>query len=179
MPFRTACLLTIAAGCLLPTPAMAADDQCPGATDEPTSATAVQAARTVTCLVDAERDKHGLQPLRRDEDLDLAARRHGRDRVRNDAFSHTGTDGSDIAERMRAAGHQLSGTWTAGEALGWGTGSLSTPAALVLEWLASPPHRRILLGREFHQLGVGVVAGAPEPTDGELTAATYTLDFAS
>jgi uncharacterized protein YkwD len=180
MPFRIACLAsaTAAACLLLPAGSRADDDRCPGAGDAPTAATTQQAARAIACLVDAERDKRGLTPLAADEDLDLAARRHSRDMVRHAVFSHTGTDGSGLADRARAAGYALTGRWSLGEALGWGTGSLSTPQALIEEWLASPPHRRILLDPGFTRIGAGVAAGAPHPTGDALPAATYTLDLA-
>jgi len=181
MPFRIACLV-LAAACLA-SPAQsrgaAADDPCPNATDEPTAATTQQAARAVTCLVNRERAKRGISVLQRDDDLDQAARRHSRDMVRNDVFSHTGTDGSGLADRARAAGFALTGKWSLGETLGWGSGTLSTPQALVGEWLDSPPHRRILLDRTFTEIGAGIVAGAPETDTGDLPSATYTLDLAS
>ena len=52
----------------------------------------------------------------------------------------------------------------------------ATPAVIVAEWIASPPHRRILLGRDFREVGVGVAAGAPQPTTGGRRSVTYTLN---
>jgi uncharacterized protein YkwD len=39
----------------------------------------------------------------------------------------------------------------------------------------SPPHRKIILSREFHEIGVGVSAGVP--VAGEGSGATFVLDF--
>ena len=46
---------------------------------------------------------------------------------------------------------------------------------IVQAWLASAPHRRVLLSLEYAELGVGVVADAPKPT--LLPSATYTMDL--
>ncbi len=77
---------------------------------------------------------------------------------------------------MRAAGYGEPGAgWRAGENLGWGTGPRATPRALVDAWLESSGHRRILLGSEYRELGIGVVGGVPKKDD-SLPGATYTLN---
>jgi uncharacterized protein YkwD len=58
-----------------------------------------------------------------------------------------------------------------------GAPNRATPASLVDEWLASPGHRDNMLQRSFRELGVGVAGGAPQPTDGGLPGATYTLNM--
>jgi uncharacterized protein YkwD len=155
----------------------AAADQCPGALDTPTDANAAAAADTVTCLVNAERSKRGLRAVSRDADLGQAARKHARDMVRRGYFSHVSPGGSTLGDRLRSAGYGRGHGWRAGEALGWGTGSLATPNALVDEWLDSPPHRRILLDSGFRELGVGIAPGEPRDDQSSLPGATYALDF--
>jgi uncharacterized protein YkwD len=151
---------------------------CPGALDQPSAATLDQAGDTVVCLVNAERADRGLPPLRGDADLGQAAARQAGDMVRRQYFAHVTPGGADLGDRLRSAGYGDGSGWRAGEALGWGTGSRATPAALVDEWIASAPHRRILLDPGFRELGVGIAAGAPVTTDGRLTAATYALEAA-
>jgi uncharacterized protein YkwD len=179
MPFRTACALAAATVVLVvPSGAAAsAADQCAGALDTPTNATVNQAADTIACLVNAERVKRGLKPVTRDADLGQAARRHALNMVRRGFFSHVTPGGSDLGDRLRDAGYGAGHGWRAGEALGWGTGKLATPNALVDEWLDSPPHRRILLDSGFRELGVGVAAGEPRDTQSDAAGATYALDF--
>jgi uncharacterized protein YkwD len=41
-----------------------------------------------------------------------------------------------------------------GEVIGWGCGSLGSAAAMVRAWMASPPHRAIILGRG-RAVGIG------------------------
>jgi uncharacterized protein YkwD len=179
MPLRTACSVLISSA-LLVAPASApaaAADKCADSLDEPTDATLADAADSVACIVNAERTRRGLRALTRDPDLGRAARRHASDMVRRSYFSHVSPGGATLGDRLRAAGYGPARDWRAGEALGWGTGSLATPNALVDEWLDSPPHRRIVLDSGFRELGVGIAAGAPRDTTSSLAGATYALDL--
>jgi uncharacterized protein YkwD len=158
-------------------PARAADTaRCPGSTAVPTADTTDAATGQVICLINAERTDRGLRALRGDGDLARAARRHSADMVRRSYFSHVTPGGADLGARIRAVGYGSGRSWRAGEALGWGTGARATPAELVDEWLASPPHRRILLDPGYRELGVGVSAGAPRSVTSGLPGATYTVD---
>jgi uncharacterized protein YkwD len=179
MSLRTACaLLTASATLAVPAVAQAADAaDCPGSLDAPTASNASAAADAITCLVNQERAQRGMKQLSRDSDLTTVARRQANDMVRRTYFSHVTPGGSDLGDRLRAVGYGSGHSWRAGEALGWGTGDRATPNALVDEWLASPPHRKILLDRGFREIGVGVTSGAPEKTDGDLPGATYALDL--
>jgi uncharacterized protein YkwD len=158
-------------------PARAADTaRCPGSTAVPTAGTVDEAGDQVVCLINAERTDRGLRPLRGDGDLARAARRHSADMVRRTYFSHVTPGGSGLGDRIRAVGYGSGHAWRAGEALGWGTGARATPADLVDEWLASPPHRHIILDPGYRELGVGVSAGAPRNRSAALPGATYTVD---
>ena len=172
-------LLAAAALLTAPATANAADAaDCPGALDEPSQATIPATADTVTCLVNAERTRRGMRAVRRDGDLGQAARRLAHDMVRRNYFAHVTPGGSTLGDRLRDAGYGSGQSWRAGEALGWGTGGRATPNALVDEWLASPPHRRILLDPGYRELGVGIAPGAPQDAASDAGGATYTLDFA-
>jgi uncharacterized protein YkwD len=50
---------------------------------------------------------------------------------------------------------------------------LATPATIVDSWMNSPPHRAILLGRDFRDMGIGIATGTPS---GGADGATFTLD---
>jgi len=141
---------------------------CAGETSAPSSRAYSHA---VECLVNAQRAAAGLSGLSHDARLARAARRYSSAMVRQGFFDHVSPQGSTLSERARAAG--WSGR-TLGETLGWGSGSLATPAAIVEGWMNSPPHRAILLGGGFHRIGLGVASGSPEGAPG---AATVTADF--
>jgi uncharacterized protein YkwD len=128
------------------------------------------------CLVNATRQQHGLSVLRSSSRLNVAADRHSADMVARGYFAHVSPDGRSVVDRVRATGY-LSGAsdWAVGEDIGWGTGSASTPASIFRAFMNSPPHRKIILSREFHQIGVGVSPGVP--VAGEGSGATFVLDF--
>jgi uncharacterized protein YkwD len=154
-----------------------AQDQCLGASAVPSVQTLRRAAGAVICLVNADRARHGLHALRGDGDLRQAAGRHSRNMVRRGFFSHVTPRGAGLGDRLRRSGYlRANHARHAGEALAWGKGTPGTPAVIVAEWIASPPHRRILLGRDFREVGVGVAAGAPQLTKDGRRSATYTLD---
>ena len=128
------------------------------------------------CLVNATRAEHSLRALRSDARLNAAADRHSADMVARGFFAHVTPDGRSVAERIRESGY-LGGSqdWALGEDIGWGTGALSTPASIFRAFMNSPPHRRVILDRDFREIGVGVAQGVPVPGQG--TGATFTLDF--
>jgi uncharacterized protein YkwD len=136
-----------------------------------------QLIRSTLCLLNVERKKHGLHKLRLSKRLSKAARKHSRDMVRRDYFSHTSRSGDTFVDRIRRTGYlHGSSSWMVGENLAWGSGSRSSPRATVRAWMHSPGHRHnILTGRYVH-IGIGVVPGAPTQV-GSLAAATYTTDF--
>jgi uncharacterized protein YkwD len=127
----------------------------------------------VRCEINAIRVANGLPPIRTTKTLRLAAARHSRDMVRRHYFAHVSPSGQTVTDRVKKAGY-LHGADShhLGENIGWGSGSLGTPAAIVQAWMNSPPHREIILTRDFRDVGVGIAAGAPQGGDGR----TYTLD---
>jgi uncharacterized protein YkwD len=155
-----------------------AQRECPGARAAPSAETLHRAAGAVVCLVNADRARHGLRALRRDRDLGRAARHHSRNMVRRRFFSHVTPSGARLRDRLRRSGY-IRGKQArhVGEVLAWGM--RSTPTAIVAEWIASPTHHRILLGRDFRDVGVGVAAGTPQPTTGGRGGVSYTLDTAT
>ena len=128
-------------------------------------------------LLNEERVRHGLHPLREHPLLTLAARRHAYDVGINQVpkgpehCSHTGTDGTSPLDRLAWAGYP--GRF-GGEAIHCGTHEVY-PA---LQWLlGSPGHRNILLNPDLVEVGVGahpvldqwggystvMLGGAPNP----------------
>ncbi len=97
--------------------------------------------------------------------------------VRRGFFSHVTPSGAGLSDRLRRSGYiHVKRTRHFGEALAWATGRPSTPTLIVAGWIASPMHHRIMLGRDFRDVGVGVAAGTPQPGTGGRGGVTYTLD---
>ncbi len=138
-------------------------------------AAAIRRSRNATlCLLNRVRARHGLARLHLNRKLSRAARRHSRDMVRRRYFAHDSRDGRSPFDRIRATRYvPRTGTWWLGENIGWGSGRLSQPAAMVRMWMHSPPHRANILSRRFRDIGIGIAARAPVGSAG----ATYTTDF--
>ncbi|HEY9038659.1 MAG TPA: CAP domain-containing protein [Roseovarius sp.] len=88
----------------------------------------------------------GLEPLRVSGALTRAAAGHARDMAQNGFFSHTGSNGSGIGDRARAAGY---GFCFIAENIAQGQSSVDQ---VLSGWMASTGHRRNILSegaREF------------------------------
>ncbi|MHB1006931.1 MAG: CAP domain-containing protein [Chloroflexota bacterium] len=122
-------------------------------------------------LVNEERIKNGVAPVRKSPVLTQITRSHSQDMLVNDFVSHKGSNGFSSAERALAAGYAPYGWGKAyvGENIAAG---LHTPADAVRGWLNSPTHRANLLRPEYREIGVGLAKGG--------TYGTYwTQDFGS
>jgi uncharacterized protein YkwD len=130
------------------------------------------ARNEISRMISDWRASRGQPRLDRVPSLGRAATAYAEDMVTRRFFAHVSPEGSDLLDRVRACGY-LDGwpDWQVGEVLAWGTGELSTPAAATRGWLESPPHRRMLNGRAYREMGVGVADGTPTGREG----ATYAV----
>ena len=101
-------------------------------------------ASEVLRLVNIERSKHGLHPLRLSNELNRAAQIRASEIVAK--FSHTRPNGQPC--------HSLisNGAYTIGENIAAGN---SSPESTVRQWMNSSGHRANILNRDFTELGVG------------------------
>jgi uncharacterized protein YkwD len=139
-------------------PAPAAAARCTGGSAAPGALSGAARQRAVVCEINRVRGRRGLAPVAIDARLTRMAGTFARAMVSRGFFSHVGPGGATLHERLRAAGYRGR---SAGEVLAWGQGRLATPRAAVRSWLHSPPHRRVLLGRNYRDIGVGVELGNP------------------
>jgi uncharacterized protein YkwD len=149
---------------------------CPHDRDLATALSLPDVRAALLCAVDAERAARGLPAVQESQQLSRAAQGHAADMVTRRFFAHVTPGGSTLGDRVGATGYMRGRRdWELGEAIAWAEQPLDTPATLVRAWLASPPHRAILLDRRFREVGIGV---APGLTDGSARAgATAVLDF--
>ena len=155
-----------------PAPAPAAT-RCAGASAAPSAAAATARQRAVVCEINRVRRGRGLAPVRAHRGLTRMAGSYARAMVARGFFSHTTPAGTTLGARLRAAGYRGR---SAGEVLAWGEGRYASPRAAVRSWLHSPPHRRVLLGRSYRDVGVGVALG--DPFGGSMRrSATYAANF--
>jgi uncharacterized protein YkwD len=147
---------------------------CAGANRAPSSLGSAAANHTTLCLLNAQRRAHGLRGLRMDGKLGRAASGHAHNMVAKHFFDHNSPNGATFADRIQRAGWTRSRrSWTIGENIGWGGGSLATPRAMVSAWMHSAGHRANILSRSFRMIGIGIANGAPTGGSG----ATYATDF--
>jgi uncharacterized protein YkwD len=130
------------------------------------------ARNEISRLISDWRASRGQPRLDRVPSLGRAASAYAEDMVARRFFAHVSPEGSDLLGRVRACGY-LDGwsDWQVGEVLAWGTGELAAPDAATQSWLESPPHRRILNGRAYQEVGIGVADGTPTGREG----ATYAV----
>jgi uncharacterized protein YkwD len=168
----TACAVALAAA-----PSALGARACESANATPASASKRTMVRATLCVLNQQRAKHGLRPLKLNKKLSRAARRHARDMDRRNYFSHDSLGGGSFVDRIRRAGY-LRGArrWSVGENLAWGTHGNSAPRTITQMWMNSPGHRANILSPSFREIGIGVAYGAPVAGGGK-PAATYATDF--
>ena len=93
------------------------------------------------------RASNGLAPLRTSNSLSQSADAYSRHMLVHDFFGHQA--------RIRVA----SGFHTVGETLAWHSGFQPGARRTVRQWMASPPHRAVLLSSAFRLVGMGMERG--------------------
>jgi len=141
-----------------------------GPVDRPAADLGVERARALTlCLLNEERAREGVQPLRYDARLEAASQAHSEDMARRRFFEHDTPEGVEPYERMLAAGYAATNAFT-GENIARGEGPESSPIEILDAWMNSPPHREAILHPQYSEVGVGVALAQAAPT-------FYTTDF--
>jgi uncharacterized protein YkwD len=129
-----------------------------------------EARHAVVCLVNHTRRRHGLHVLGYNRKLKRMAQRHTQRMLRQHCFSHQCPGEADLVGRARRVGYlHHPRRWWLGEDLA----ARCSAARAVRAWMHSPPHRAIVLGSRFHDVGIGVERGA---TEGGRLESTFTLD---
>jgi uncharacterized protein YkwD len=159
---------------LVAVPSASAAGVCSAANATAAKASKRALVRATLCVLNAERARHRLRPLRLNRKLTRAARRHARAMARHRFFSHNSPGGASFVDRIRSTGY-LSGarSWTVGENIAYGTGRRSTPRSIGRAWMNSPPHRANILSSSYRAIGIGIVARTPTGGRGGI----YTTDF--
>jgi uncharacterized protein YkwD len=109
-----------------------------------------RAERELFTSVNQARRAQGLGPLRWDERLAAAARRHAEVMAERGSAQHRFEGEPSLSARVKQAGarfHWLSENVTQGP----------TPRFIHSQFMNSPPHRANILDRDMDSIGVGVV----------------------
>jgi uncharacterized protein YkwD len=176
--FSLICALAVVLAMLATAPSAMAARACPSANATPAKAAKRTMVRATLCTLNAQRERHGLRPLKLNKRLSKAARRHARDMVRRNYFAHDTLGGGSFVDRIRRTGYLRGAqSWTVGENLAWGTHQSSAPRAITTMWMNSPGHRANILSPSFREVGIGLALGAPGANGGP--SATYATEFGS
>ncbi|HEX4733548.1 MAG TPA: CAP domain-containing protein [Thermoleophilaceae bacterium] len=149
---------------------------CPGDDVQPAAATAATTAQALLCDLNNIRARNGLGGLKWDWRLWAAAQKHAEDMAGREYFAHITPEGLALRDRVAPTGYLTSDTdWTLAENLGFGTNTLSPPAAITDGWMDSAPHRENMLDPTVEDVGIGLAQGAV--TDGGVVGTIYVVDF--
>jgi uncharacterized protein YkwD len=130
-----------------PTPPQPTPTQPPAPPPASTSADAIT-------LTNQERVKAGLPPLNANGALNNAAAAHSADQAARNQMTHTGSNGSNAGDRIRAAGYEPS-SWGENVAAGF-----TSAPSVVAGWMGSSGHRANVLNPAFTQIGVASATAA-------------------
>jgi uncharacterized protein YkwD len=119
-----------------------------------TTASPDRLAQQVVERTNAERAKYGLPPLKRQDDLDTAARWMAQDMAGRNYFDHTDRQGRNVNRRLPDFGYR--DFQDIGENIASGQAS---PDSVVADWMHSPGHRANILDPKFREIGVGYAVG--------------------
>ena len=106
------------------------------------------AAQTVAMAINQMRVQAGLPPLAINGMLNYAAQVHVDDMVNNQNYSHTGSDGSNVRQRVQRTGY--GNAWASENWV-----SVNDPGMAIQWWMNSTIHRNNILNGNWHELGIG------------------------
>jgi uncharacterized protein YkwD len=112
--------------------------------------TVTRAERELFAAVNQARRAQGLQPLRWDESLAAAARRHATVMAERGSAQHGFEGEPSLSTRTKQAGAHF--TW-----LSENVTQGPTPEFIHVQFMKSPPHRANILDRDMDSVGIGVV----------------------
>jgi uncharacterized protein YkwD len=110
----------------------------------------------VVSIVNDERCRRGLRPLRHDDRLRRSARAHSDDMAARSYFAHIAPDGRSPDRWMHEAGYPA----PAAENIACGQ---PDPQQVMMNWMNSPRHRANIMHPAVRAIGVGVRHGPGGP----------------
>lgn len=169
------CGLTLAAGVA---PAALAPQPCAAANVHPSAINAAAVDAATLCLVNEVRSAHGLGPVHANRALRKVAASQVSSMVHSDYFADDRPTGQTPLSLVAVTRYPVhAAEFAVGENIAWGTGSSTTPAHIVAEWMASTPHREIMLSTQYRDAGVAVMPAVPAILNASHRGATYAIEF--
>jgi uncharacterized protein YkwD len=160
------------------TPRASAAAPCPGATLVPSPIDTPAVEGATLCLVNQVRAAHHLHTLRANGSLLAVAASQVSTMVSRNYFSDVRPGGQTPLALVRVSRYRAhAAVLSVGQNIAWGTGSFATPAHIVSEWMASAPHRAVILTAQYRDAGVAVDPDVPDVLRANGGGATYAMEF--
>ena len=126
------------------------------------------------CLLNEERAAHGLDPVQENAALTTASLAYSQRLVAESFFAHEAPDGTDVVDRLTAAGYIRPGSGWSGREPGLGPGRARLAAQRGQGLDGEPGHKANVLTRSYREIGIGIVLGTPK---GGPDGSTFTTNF--
>ncbi|HEY4996890.1 MAG TPA: CAP domain-containing protein [Solirubrobacteraceae bacterium] len=140
------------------------------------NASAIDAA--TLCLIDRVRAEHGLRAVRSNRQLGTVAASQVGSMLRWNYFADVRPSGqTPFALVILSPYRAHSASISVGQNIAWASGAYATPEHVVADWMASPPHRQIMLSGEFRDAGVAVSSALPSVLHAGRRGAVYAVEF--
>jgi uncharacterized protein YkwD len=164
--------ISLALGAL---PGTTAAFACAHATDRPHQTPLAKLGKAMQCLVNNKRHKHQLRPLKNNDRLDTAARRHTKVMLKKDCFKHRCPGEPPLGKRIRQTGYTKGAKrYFYAESLGYH----KSPKRAIRKLMQTSFNRKNILGRDWQDIGVGAGWGAPVKGANDKKLETFTIVFA-
>jgi uncharacterized protein YkwD len=174
LPACVSALAATSAGASTGTPA------CRNANLRPTAKNLGAVDAATLCLVNRERTVRRLQALHANRELGHVAAKQVGSMVHKDYYADIGPSGQTPMSLVSVTHYPAhAADLNVGQNIAWGTGSDATPAHIVQEWMASPPHREIMLSSEYRGAGVAALSAVPAVLGTTGRGAMYVIEFGS
>lgn len=122
-------------------------------------------------MVNAERKKAGLKPVKENGKLDRGAQWKSEDMNKNQYWAHHSSTGMYIVSWLEKTGYSYS---SAGENLAMG---FSDNESVIAAWMASPTHRANILDSDFTETGIGIKEGTFEGKETTFVTEFFALPY--
>jgi len=158
--------------------AAAAAYGCPGAHLRPNASNLAAVEAATLCIVNRVRAAHDAAPLHANHVLAHVAAGQIAAMVHGDYFADVSPSGQTPLSLVAGTAYPAhAASFAVGLNLAYGTGHDVTPAHIVAEWMASPPHRAIMLSEQYRNAGVAVAPTVPAFLRVGRPEATYAFEF--
>jgi uncharacterized protein YkwD len=161
-------------------PAAGASSACADAGLAPNGHDTPALERATLCLIDRMRARHARRGLRSNRQLGAVAKSQVASMLRWNYFADVRPSGQTPFALVRVTPYRAhTSRISVGQNIAWASGRDATPERIVSEWMASPPHRAIMLSAEYRDAGVAVAPALPSVLGAGRRGAVWAVEFAA